>query len=82
MKTSSPRIEGLPSAEASATPSAPPLNLTATPGDGYVTLSWDPVAGVGRHNWLYEIYHGWQWFSAQERPVLGDDGRWTATLGG
>ena len=62
--------------------SQPPLNLIAIPGDQYVTLSWDPVPGVGEDNWLHcwwRYCHGtWFW----ERPTLGDDGRWSARVTG
>ena len=78
----SPRIEGPPSNPVSATPFSTPLNLIAIPGDQYVTLSWDPVPGVGEHDWLHcwwRYCHGtWFW----ERPTLGDDGRWSARVTG
>ena len=47
--------EGPPSAEIEATPLAPqiaPATLTATPGNGRVTLSWSPSAGAARYKLL------------------------------
>lgn len=52
--------EGLLSNEASATPLAvpsAPLNLAATPGNGYIVLTWDePVSDGGSQITNYRIY--------------------------
>src|SRR6185295_3938633 len=48
-------VEGPPSVEIDATPMAPPIapaSLTATPGNGRVTLSWSPSAGAARYKLL------------------------------
>lgn len=47
--------EGLPSQEIDATPMAPPIApaaLTATAGNGRVTLTWSPSAGAARYKLL------------------------------
>ena len=74
VKVSSPRIAGPPSNPVEAMPLAAPLNLVAIPGDKYITLSWNQVAGVNEHNWLYYFGRGLShglWLSSTHDPVLG-----------
>ena len=56
-------------------PPGPPLNLSATPGDGQVTLSWDPPANA--NDLGVEIGGGYQF----RYKTDGDYGLWTTVIG-
>jgi len=67
--------ESAESGLASATPRPPipgvPVNVTVTPGNGQVSISWDPVAGAASYNIYWGTTAGVTKSSPNKIPVSG-----------
>jgi tripartite motif-containing protein 71 len=52
----------------------PPLNVQAKPGNGRITITWDPVPGAMYYNLYFQTTKGVQIkFSELTRPIAGPD---------